>query len=165
MNTGLTFGEYLRRLRRAKRMELQDVARATGLSLSHLSRLENDHALPTPETVVKLATALDGNLENMLELADCLPREILERLIDRAAGGNQAHHRFAGAPRTDPTFAEALVDEIDPRLRIMLAQAFGLEDRDVDGMFSVLQKLARMNPTEREAVISFLTSSPLEGNS
>ena len=67
MSTQRTFGEYVRRLRRAKLWDLQDVAQATGLSVSHLSRFENDHAVPSPEDVVKLASALDGNLEYMLE--------------------------------------------------------------------------------------------------
>jgi transcriptional regulator with XRE-family HTH domain len=52
MQDRLTFGEYLRRLRRDKRMPLQDVARQAGLSTTHLSRLENDNGLPTTDTVV-----------------------------------------------------------------------------------------------------------------
>src|SRR3954453_17824082 len=45
MQVNLSFGEYLRRLRRDKRMPLQDVARKAGLSTTHLSRLENDNGL------------------------------------------------------------------------------------------------------------------------
>lgn len=66
MTTQLSFGEYIRRRRRAKRWQLQELAVQSGLSLSHLSRIENDNAVPNPDTVVKLAKALDGDLELML---------------------------------------------------------------------------------------------------
>ena len=81
MQTGLTLGEYVRHLRRRKNWNLQELAKASGLSVSHLSRLENDNNLPNADTVVKLSAALEGDLEQMLQLADCLPREILARLI------------------------------------------------------------------------------------
>lgn len=84
MTTQLSFGEYIHRKRRAKRWQLQELAAQSGLSISHLSRIENDHTVPKPDTVVKLAKALDGDLTLMLRLADCLPREILERLSDEA---------------------------------------------------------------------------------
>src|SRR5688572_18946283 len=84
MQVDLTFGEYLRRLRRQKAMQLQDVARRSGLSTTHLSRLENDNGLPTTDTVVKLHRVLSGDLSVMLELAKCLPDEILDRYIRRA---------------------------------------------------------------------------------
>jgi transcriptional regulator with XRE-family HTH domain len=75
-----TVGEYMRRLRRRKGWTLLELARETGLSYSHLSRLENDKNLPNPETVVKLAGALDGDMDQMLALAKCLPQEVLDLL-------------------------------------------------------------------------------------
>ena len=80
MQVDLSFGEYIRRLRRQKGLQLQDVARRSGLSTTHLSRLENDNGLPATDTVVKLHHVLDGDLTVMLELARCLPDEILDRL-------------------------------------------------------------------------------------
>jgi len=159
VDTPLTFGEYARRMRRRKRWQLQDLAGATGLSVSHLSRIENDSALPNPDTVVKLAAALDGNLEQMLELADCLPREILERLVRRADDSPAALHRNAGETGADPGFGQALVDDMDPHLRRTLAQQFGLSDQDVAGLFAVLYRMARMRPEQREAVIAFLAAN------
>jgi len=50
----------------------------TTLATSNLrgtSRIENDRAVPNADTVVKLANALNGRLERMLEMADCLPGE------------------------------------------------------------------------------------------
>jgi transcriptional regulator with XRE-family HTH domain len=159
VNTPLSFGEYTRRLRRRKQWQLQDVAAATGLSVSHLSRIENDNALPNPDTVVKLATALGGELERMLELADCLPREILERLIRRTDDSAPALRRSAGETGADPGFSRALVEDMDPNLRRALAQQFGLSDRDVEGLFAVLRNIGQMRPERREAVIAFLADS------
>lgn len=82
----VSVGEYTRQFRRRKRWGLQDLARATELSASHLSRIENDRAVPNAQTVLKLAKALDGDLGRMLELAGYLPaldgdlEEILSRL-------------------------------------------------------------------------------------
>jgi transcriptional regulator with XRE-family HTH domain len=160
VNTPLTFGEYTRRLRRRKRWQLQDLAAVTGLSVSHLSRIENDNTLPNPDTVVKLATALDGELGQMLELADCLPREILERLIRSTDDQREtALPRSAGAPVGDPGFGRALVDDMDPTLRRILAQQYGLSQRDVDGLFTVLRRIAKMRPEQRETVLEFLAAS------
>jgi len=61
--------------------------------VSHLSRIENGNAAPGAGTVVKLAKALDADLRQLLELADCLPREILERYVGRASAGAAVHCR------------------------------------------------------------------------
>ena len=155
MDSELTFGEYVRRLRRQKGWGLEELAAATGLSVSHLSRFENDKALPNTESVVKLANALDGELERMLQLADCLPGEILDRLIRRADGDARVLKRSTGRASVDRRFQQALVDDIDPTIRRALAQAFDLSDRDVEGLFSVLRRMKRMKRSEREAVIRF----------
>src|SRR4051794_7425757 len=117
MDAGLTFGEYVRRLRRRKRWQLQELSTATGLSVTHLSRFENDSAVPNPESVVKLSKALDGELELMLQMADCLPREILDRLVDRAAVGGKVLKRSAGTRPADFSFPQALIEDIDPSVR------------------------------------------------
>lgn len=155
MNAALTLGEYIRRLRRSKRWQLHELAAATGLSLSHLSRIENDNAVPNAETVVKLSKALDGNLELMLEMADCLPREILQRLIDRAGEVSPAFHRSAGT-RVDPDYARALVEDIDPRLRTGLTEYFGFSEQNVEGLFAMLKAMAQMEESERDHMIDFL---------
>jgi transcriptional regulator with XRE-family HTH domain len=159
MDSDLTFGEYVRRLRRRKRWQHQELATATGLSVTHLSRIENDNTVPTPDTVVKLANALDGELERMLELADCLPREILDRLVHRAADGGAALKRSAGNQPADFSFPRALIEDIDPSVRIALAKHFSLSETDIDGLFGILQRVARMAPAQRAAVLDFLAAS------
>jgi transcriptional regulator with XRE-family HTH domain len=81
VNQSLTLGEYIRRLRRAEPpRSLLSVSEVAGISYTHLSRIENDSTIPGPEVVVKLAEALGGDLRLMLELADCLPAAILQRI-------------------------------------------------------------------------------------
>jgi transcriptional regulator with XRE-family HTH domain len=159
MEAGLTFGEYVRRLRRRKRWQLQELATTTGLSVTHLSRIENDSAVPNADTVVKLSNALDGELEQMLQMADCLPREILDRLVQRAADGGTALTRSAGSQPADFSFPQALIEDVDPPVRATLAAHFGLSETDIDGLFGILQRVARMAPAQRAAVLDFLAAS------
>ena len=49
--------------------------------------VENDNGLPTTDTVVKIHYVLGGDLPVMLELAKCLPDEILDRYIRRPDDG------------------------------------------------------------------------------
>lgn len=157
MNATLTLGEYIRRLRRSKGWQLQRLATETGLSLTHLSRIENDNAVPNAESVVRLAGALDGDLTLMLEMADCLPREILERLIDRASDASPALHRSAGT-QEDPGYAQALVEDLDPPLRSALTIYFGFSEPNVEGLVAMLRAMARLEPDERDQTIASLVS-------
>jgi len=156
MQVDLTFGEYLRRLRREKRMPLQDIARRSGLSTTHLSRLENDNGLPATDTVVKLHRVLGGELSVMLELAKCLPDEILDRYIRRADNEAPVLKRSAFGQVDDPVFAEAFVGDMEPAIRRAVAQAFGLSERDTEGVLTSLRRLAKMDDQEREQVIGVL---------
>jgi transcriptional regulator with XRE-family HTH domain len=156
MQVDLSFGEYVRRLRREKAMQLQDVARRSGLSTTHLSRLENDNGLPTTDTVVKIHRVLGGDLSVMLELAKCLPDEIIERYIRRADDGAQVLKRPALGHVDDPIFAEAFVDDMVPEIRRAVVQAFGLSERDAAGVLAAMRRLAKMSEQEREQVIGVL---------
>jgi transcriptional regulator with XRE-family HTH domain len=155
----LTLGEYVRRLRRKKRWDLQALSNASTLSVSHLSRLENDNAVPKPESVVKLSNALDGDLDLMLQLAACLPQEILERLIRRTDQSAPVLRRATGEAAIDPGFPAALIEDLDPVLRETLAARFELSVDDVNGIFTVLQRIAQMTPSERKSVLNFLAAS------
>ena len=96
MVTRTTFGDYVHNLRRARKMSLHALADATKLSYTHLSRLENNSIVPKAETVSKVASALDGDLKLMLELADCLPKEILDRMMTRPQAASVSLPRSAG---------------------------------------------------------------------
>jgi transcriptional regulator with XRE-family HTH domain len=156
MQVDLTFGEYLRRCRRDKRMPLQDVARRSGLSTTHLSRLENDAGLPTTDTVVKLHNVVGGDLAVMLELARCLPDEILDRYIRHVDDEAPVLKRSALGQADDPIFVEAFVEDMEPSIRRVIAQAFGLSERDAEGVIAALHKLGNLSEEERGQVIGVL---------
>ena len=126
------------------------------MSLSHLSRLENEKSLPSVDTVVKLANSLEGDLELMLEMAGCLPKEILERLVRRADETTRLHRRLIGQERIDPTFVPALIEDMDLNIRVGLEERFRLSEQDVDGLFAVLRDLAQMDQDQREAILNML---------
>jgi transcriptional regulator with XRE-family HTH domain len=156
MQVDLSFGEYLRRLRRQKAMQLQDVARRSGLSTTHLSRLENDNGLPTTDTVVKIHNVLGGDLSVMLELAQCLPDEILDRYIRRADENATVLKRSALGQADDPIFAEAFIEGMEPAIRRAVEQAFGLSEHDAEGVLTALRRLAKMSEQERAQIIGVL---------
>jgi transcriptional regulator with XRE-family HTH domain len=154
-STRISLGEYVRRLRRDKQWDLQELADHVDLSVSHLSRIENDRAVPNADSVIRLAKALDGDLGLMLELAEHLPREMLERLLRRVNGGGSAHRRAAGI-EPDPTYARALVEDMDPSVRQAIAEYFAVPDQDVDGLASTVRQWATLDSADRQQVLDFI---------
>lgn len=78
----MTFGEYLRSLRKAKGWTLVHTAVLAGMRHPNLSEYETGrrYAITAP-TVVKLNKTLGGDLRVMLRLSGALPPEVLA-LID-----------------------------------------------------------------------------------
>ena len=56
--SGMTFGQYLARLREEKKMSQRKLAEAAGLINSTISRIEADSVRPDPITIEKIAAAL-----------------------------------------------------------------------------------------------------------
>lgn len=54
----MILGERLRTLREARHLSQGDIARRSGLLPSYVSRIENDHTLPSIDTLEKVARAL-----------------------------------------------------------------------------------------------------------
>ncbi len=149
MEAKLTFGETVRRLRRQKKWSLGQLQQATGLSYSYLSRVENDSASPQVEAVTKIAEALDGDLGELLELANCLPEVILKRLVRRAEASGASLNRSAGTGGSAPTSrVAALVAE--------LAIASGLSVAEANEMADVIERLVKLPPAKRGSFIDFI---------
>ncbi len=92
----------------------------------------------------------------MLELARCLPEEILDRYIRRADADAPALKRSAAGSADDPLFAQAVVQEMDPAIRRTLAHQFGLSEKDAAGLMTALRRLGKMSQVEREQLIGVL---------
>ncbi len=156
MNRQLTFGETIRRLRRQKEWSLSMLAEETGLSYSHLSRVENDSASPQADAVARLAEALDGDLRELLELAACLPAVILQRIARREEGSpagslNRSARRDDESPRGS---VGALVTD--------LAIQYGLQTPEAQELAEAIERLVALPPEQRASITRLILT--LESN-
>jgi transcriptional regulator with XRE-family HTH domain len=126
------------------------VAEETKISYSHLSRIENDSTVPNPDTVVKIAAALDGDLKRMLELADCLPHAILERIQAREQTAEPSSLRRTAHRRDNPEPLGTSLSDLD--------LATGLAQEEVDDIMAAMKQLIRMRPHARRAVVEMIRS-------
>ena len=156
MDQQLTLGETVRRLRRRKRWSLGTLAERTGLSYSHLSRVENDSASPQADGIARLAEALDGDLRALLELAACLPEVILQR-ISRQEGGHpsgslpRAAHRAGKSPSGAIT---QFVIDLASHSELPLPEAHDLAD--------AVARLVTLPPAQRASITRLILT--LESN-
>jgi transcriptional regulator with XRE-family HTH domain len=63
----LQIGLKVRRLRQERRLTLQDLAEATGLSKPLLSQIENDQVIPPLSTLLRIAKAFKVPLQNFFQ--------------------------------------------------------------------------------------------------
>ncbi len=155
MEAQLTFGEYMRRLRRGRKWNLNTLAEATGISYTHLSRLENDSTLASADSVAKLAESLDGDLKAMLEMADCLPRTILDRIQSREEEGAGSLKRSAGLPGNLPDDSEA---GFDLNIVADLKRAYSLEDDEARKIARAIYGMVNLGESRRSSILDLIAS-------
>lgn len=83
----MTFGERIRELRKARNLTLRDVASKVKVSFTYVSKIEN-HKLdfgeyPSEDLIRKLAKVLQGDLDELLLLAEKIPEDIRRRVLER----------------------------------------------------------------------------------
>ncbi|MBI4636624.1 MAG: cupin domain-containing protein [Candidatus Rokubacteria bacterium] len=82
----MRLGEVLRQLRKERKIPLADMARKLALSAGYLSQIERDLAVPSIQTLAKIAEAFDTTLARLFEQAEGqAPRRMLVRREDRKA--------------------------------------------------------------------------------
>ena len=148
MESTLSLGEYLRRLRREKELSLLKLAELTDISYTHLSRIENDSTLPGTEIVVKLADALDGDLKAMLLMAEAVPQQILDRMTE-TAGDSRSTTMLRRANIGKPE--DALPDRVT-QLFEFLGEHFGLDRERALEIAQGVDTLASL-PAERQTLL------------
>ena len=149
VTANLSFGEYMRRLRRSKKMSLTQLADKTKLSYTNLSRIENDSTFPNAKTVSRLAEALEGDLKVMLGLADCLPKTILERIMDRQEGSTSLPlNRSAGPGTGSKEAGRPPAGEVAAHM----AKLYGLDENESQLIGEVLEDLLRLPRHQLTAV-------------
>jgi transcriptional regulator with XRE-family HTH domain len=154
MEARLTFGEYMRRLRRSRKWSLHTLADESGISYTHLSRLENDSTVPSAESVVRLAEVLDGDLKAMLEMSGCLPRVILDRISSLEPQANSLK-RTAGLPGQAPDGPDSGQDD---KLVTELQRLFHLDEEDARALAQGIGGLASLEKSQRSLVITLISS-------
>src|SRR5512145_3558481 len=84
----LQIGLKIRRLRQERRMTLQDLADATGLSKPLLSQIENEQVIPPLSTLLRIAKAFKVQLQTFFQEEGSSEKCILVR-----AGESRRLHR------------------------------------------------------------------------
>ena len=69
---GVNLGTVLARLRRERSIPLRDMARKLDLSAGYLSQIERDLAVPSIQTLTKIADAFDTRVGRLFEQAEAL---------------------------------------------------------------------------------------------
>jgi len=72
------FSEYLKNLRTEKRMGVRELGRVVDVTGMHISNMEKGKSLPSPELIVKLAKALDADVDEMSYQADHIAPEVVD---------------------------------------------------------------------------------------
>lgn len=71
-DNGINLGTVLARLRKERRIPLRDMARKLDLSAGYLSQIERDLAVPSIQTLTKIADAFDTTVGRLFEQAESL---------------------------------------------------------------------------------------------
>ena len=72
MSNEATFGQRVQALRVEKRMGIRELGRALDISAMHISNLEKGKSMPSSDLVERIAAELQGDLDELLHLADQL---------------------------------------------------------------------------------------------
>lgn len=69
----LTIHDQIKEMRMEKKLSIQELSNLSGVSASHISRIERSDRKPSPATLEKLAGSLEVSYVLLLEIANMLP--------------------------------------------------------------------------------------------
>jgi PAS domain S-box-containing protein len=77
----VTFGQYLRQLRKAKGLSQRELAKKIGIDYTYLSKIEADKRPPPSEkTILALAHVLNADMDELFGLAKKIPSSLFKRV-------------------------------------------------------------------------------------
>ncbi len=78
-----TFGQKIKRLRKAKRITQLELAERIGVDFTYVSKIENDRTMRSPaeSTIRKIAEVLETNSEDLILLANKIPQNLQETIV------------------------------------------------------------------------------------
>lgn len=79
-----TFGQKIKRLRKAKKITQSELADSVGVDFTYISKIENDKGirLPAESTIRKLAIFLETDAEELILLAKKVPQNFQETIVE-----------------------------------------------------------------------------------
>lgn len=92
----MTFGEKLRRLRTDKNLTQPELAQATSIEQSYLSKLENGKSLPSNDVLNKILDVFNLEVSDIVDDLDQGSRNQLRHIPDVAAYLNQQKRQLIG---------------------------------------------------------------------
>ncbi|MBA7668527.1 hypothetical protein ES703_76639 [subsurface metagenome] len=112
-------GKIIKQQRLMTPLTLKELAAASGVSASHIGRMERGERLPSARILQKIAKPLGFEVEQLLTLAGYL------------------------SPQASTTESEIVTGKLDPYVASVLAQELVETQRAVIGIFSILKSIAR----------------------
>ena len=78
-----TFGQKIKRLRKAKRITQLELAERIGVDFTYVSKIENDRTMRSPaeSTIRKIAGVLGTNPDELILLANKIPQNLQETIV------------------------------------------------------------------------------------
>lgn len=112
------FGTTIKNARLTKDLSLRDLAELTGLDHSYIGRLEKDTSIPSRETVVKLAKALNIPEDELMVMAGYIENEELKEIIMDVLEKNKDERTLRGGEAVKKRYLET---EPSPEQKIRAA--------------------------------------------
>jgi transcriptional regulator with XRE-family HTH domain len=94
-----TIGQRLRRKRLDLGLTHRVVAERVGVGFPYLSKLEQDHHVPSPPVLERLAEVLEDDFDELTIVAGRVPRWAIESMIEDPAAALDALGAFVARPR------------------------------------------------------------------
>jgi transcriptional regulator with XRE-family HTH domain len=89
----MVIGDRLKELREAKELSQGDIEKRTGLLRCYISRVENNHTVPSVDTLEKLARALEIPMYQLFHLGTVPPDVRKLKLEDDDGWGGRGRNR------------------------------------------------------------------------
>ena len=106
----MNFGEKIRELRKGKNLTLRELAVKVKVNFTYLSKIENQKLsfgeFPSEDLIRKLAKVLQGDVDELLILAEKMPEEIKKRVMERPDA-------FRKIAKLDDEALDKLLEELD----------------------------------------------------
>lgn len=121
MESGQTFGSYVREKRLAAKVNLRKLAEILGIAPAYMSDIENDHRYPPEkDKIYKIAEALNLNQEET------------DRLFDLAAGNKKNS--------VSPDIADYIMEQDKSRVALRLARDSGAGEKEWEKIIKILEE-------------------------